>query len=87
MQFSAILDKIVDTKMQNNMHYAYSILAQKHNTHGEMVEGSMAHAWKACEVQASAGSNPVLSAKILSDSEKFHFFTFHYALCTKNFGK
>lgn len=30
---------------------------------GEMVEWSMAHAWKACDVQASAGSNPVLSAK------------------------
>ena len=32
-----------------------------------MVEWFKAHAWKACEVKASAGSNPVLCAiKILS---------------------
>ena len=30
---------------------------------GKMAEWSNAHAWKACEVRASAGSNPVLSAK------------------------
>ena len=29
-----------------------------------MVEWFKAHAWKACEVQASAGSNPVLCAKL-----------------------
>ena len=29
---------------------------------GEMAERSKAHAWKACEVFASAGSNPALSA-------------------------
>lgn len=28
-----------------------------------MVEWFKAHAWKACEVKASAGSNPVLCAK------------------------
>ncbi len=44
----------------------HSILVYCKNTkytYGEMVEWSMAHAWKACEVRASAGSNPVLSAK------------------------
>ena len=30
---------------------------------GEVSEWSKVHAWKACEVQASAGPNPVLSAK------------------------
>ena len=29
----------------------------------EMVERFKAHAWKACDVNASAGSNPVLCAK------------------------
>ena len=28
----------------------------------EMAEWSNAHAWKACDVKASAGSNPVLCA-------------------------
>ena len=30
----------------------------------EMVEWFKAHAWKACDVNASAGSNPVLCANI-----------------------
>lgn len=30
--------------------------------YAEMVEWFKAHAWKACDVKASAGSNPVLCA-------------------------
>ena len=33
-----------------------------------MVEWFKAHAWKACEVKASAGSNPVLCANKLKYS-------------------
>ena len=38
-----------------------------------MVEWFKAHAWKACEVQASAGSNPVLCAKRLKDHKGLFF--------------
>jgi hypothetical protein len=40
-----------------------------------MAEWSNAHAWKACEVQASTGSNPVLSAmhQTVQDTASFEF--------------
>ena len=49
-----------------------------------MVERFKAHAWKACEVNTSAGSNPVLCAIKINDKTKFHqsidllvFFCYH----------
>ena len=35
--------------------------------HGQMVEWFKAHAWKACDVKASVGSNPILSANLTDD--------------------
>ena len=35
-----------------------------------MVERFKAHAWKACVVKATAGSNPVLSANLRDDTGK-----------------
>lgn len=42
-------------------------------TFAEMVEWFKAHAWKACDVNASAGSNPVLCA---TDFKSFSFIKF-----------
>ncbi len=38
-------------------------IKKKRRASGEVSEWSKVHAWKACEVKASAGSNPVLSAR------------------------
>ena len=42
--------------------YKFNLLSK----YGEMSEWSKVHAWKACVVKATAGSNPVLSAIVLS---------------------
>ena len=52
-------------------------------THGEMSEWSNVHAWKACVLNGTAGSNPVLSARQLSFEQKVKW-QFFYVIFTKN---
>ena len=42
-----------------NKKYTFAI------QHGEVSEWSIEHAWKACVLQGTAGSNPALSAKFI----------------------